>query len=117
MLASLRPWALLTLLCALATVLVAWWALPIVVAGWTLARPRHGGVLQAALAAATAWAAILLWSSRSGPVGAMATLLGDLLGTTGPAVLGLTLGYGALLAGGAALLARAIIPPPARRGT
>jgi hypothetical protein len=101
----------LTLLCAAGTYLVGWWAVPIIAAGWTLALPRPGVILNAAFAAATAWGLLLLVQSQRGPIAEVGTLLSAILGTNTVAIYALTLLYGALLAGSAALVARAINPP------
>jgi spore maturation protein SpmB len=114
MISTLRTALLLTALGAAATALVGWWGLPIVTGVWTVALPRRGSIVAAVLAGAAAWAILLAVAARSGHVGEMATLLGEILGTTGGAVIVLTLTFGALLAGSAALLARGINPPVAR---
>lgn len=111
---TLRTALILTVLGTAATALVGWWGLPVVTGVWTLALPRRGSVLASVLAGTAAWGILLGIAARSGRVGQMATLLGEVLGTSGGAVLALTLAYGALLAGSAALLARALNPPPLR---
>ncbi len=113
--AFLRAWGALSVLCALATVFVGWWAVPIVVALWSALVPRVGGVAAAALGGATAWAALLLMQNRAGRITEVAELLGAIIGTSGLALLALTVLYGALLAGSTALLVRALVPPR-RRG-
>ncbi len=108
--AVLRSWLLLTILCAIATVLVAWWAVPVVVAVWTALLPRRGGVLTATAAGAAAWGGLLLFAARNGRIDDVAALLGAILGASAWSVVALTLLYGALLAGSAALVVRALIP-------
>ncbi len=108
--AFVRAWLAQSLLCTAATVLLGWWAVPIVAAGWSMLVPRVGNVLAATLAGAAAWTALLLVGSRSGRIGSVADLLGAIVGTSGVAMLVLTVLYGALLAGSAALLAHALIP-------
>lgn len=115
---ALGSFVALTLLCAVGTNLTGWWAVPIIAAGWTLALPRHGAVLTASAAGAAAWALLLAVASRSGRIDDIATILAGILGTQQFAIYALTLLYGSLLAGSAALVARAINPPPVRsRGT
>lgn len=115
----LLDWALLTLLCTAGTALAGWWAVPVIAGVWTLALPRRGGVLTATAAGAAAWAILLLIAARSGRVDDVALLVASILGTKSSAVYALTLLYGALLAGAAALVARAFNPPsaPRSRGT
>lgn len=107
----LRHTALLALVAALATVFVGWWTVPLVAGIWTLAVPRRGSALSAALAAAAAWSALLAIAARSGPIGGVADLMGQVLSVPPPAVITLTVAYGALLAGSAALVAQAVRPP------
>jgi hypothetical protein len=112
---TLQSWLVLTALCAVGTVLVAWWAVPIISAIWALALPRRGGVLTATAAGACAWGLLLAVAARNGRIDDVAELTGAILGTSALAVVALTVLYGALLAGSAALVARAIIPVTARR--
>src|SRR5690606_6628045 len=95
----IRSWLLLSATCGVATILIGWWAVPIVTAVWTLALPQRGGVLTATLAGATAWGAILLFAARTGRIDEVASVLGGIFGTSGAAVVALTLCYGALLGG------------------
>ena len=99
---------------ALATALIGWWTVPIVAAAWTYALPRRAGVLYAALAGAFAWGVLLVWASQSAPVTPVDTLLTQILGVPARSLIALTLAYGALLSGAAALLVQAIRPPQPR---
>lgn len=95
----------------LATVFGGWWTLPIVAAIWTLARPgARRPEVTVGLAAAAAWAALLLWLGASGSVGTLARLLGGIFGTPAVVVVALTLIFPALLAGSAASLVAALRP-------
>ncbi len=95
----------------LATVFGGWWAVPIVAAIWTLAQPkaRRPGP-TAGLAAAAAWAALLLWLGVSGSVGTLARLLGAIFGAPAVVVIASTLIFPALLAGSAASVVAALRP-------
>ncbi len=99
---------------AVATVVAGWWAVPLVAGLWTLAAPRRAAVIYAAIAAAIAWGALLAWTSRIGPVGAVDGLLARIMNLPRGGLVGLSLFYAALLAGAAALLAQAIRPAPFR---
>lgn len=95
----------------LATVFGGWWALPIVAAIWALAQPeaRRPGA-TAALAAAAAWMALLLWTGASGSIGPVARLLGGIFGTASVVVIAFTLVFPAVLAGSTASLVAALRP-------
>ena len=110
-----RHTTLLALVTALATVFAGWWTVPVIAAIWTLVAPRRGSVLSAALGAAVAWAALLAIAARSGPVAALADLMGQILNASAAAVIALTVAYGALLAGSAALVAQSVRPAATRR--
>jgi hypothetical protein len=101
----------LVLTFSVATVLGGWWTVPLVSGLWTLAAPRRAAVLYATFAAVLAWGALLVWTARGGPVGAVDRLLAQIMNLPSHAMIGLTLLYAALLAGSAALLAQAIRPP------
>ena len=87
---------------ALGTWAFGWLALPaiglVVGAGRISARP----VATAASASLIAWAALLAYDAATGPVAALADLLGGVLGVSGALVIGLTLAYPAVVAGAAA---------------
>lgn len=100
----------LVLTLAIATVVVGWWAVPLVSGIWTLAAPRRAAVLYASFAGAAAWGAMLLVIARGGPVGAVDALLARIMNVPSHTLTGLTLMYAALLAGSAALLAQALRP-------
>jgi hypothetical protein len=94
-----------------ATVFVAWWAVPVVAFAWTLATPRRAAVFYAAFAGATAWGALLSWMSRSAPIGQVDALMAQIMDVPERSIVLLTLTYAALLAGSAALVAQSIRPP------
>lgn len=100
----------LILTIAIATVVVGWWTVPVIAGIWTLAAPRRAAVIYAAFAGAAAWGVTLLLIARVGPVGAVDGLLAQIMNVPPRTLIGLTLAYGALLAGSAALLAQAIRP-------
>jgi hypothetical protein len=100
----------LALVLALTTIVAGWWTIPIVSGLWTLAAPRRAAVLYAVAAGAIAWGALLLWTARAGPVGAVDTLLAQMLHIPPRALIGLTMLYASLLSGAAALVAQAIRP-------
>lgn len=104
-----------TLALAVATVLVGWWAVPVVAALWTILTPRRAAVIYAAFAGAMSWASLLMLQARGGPVGAVDRLVAQLLNVPGRTLIVLTLLYAALLAGSAALLAQALRPARAKR--
>lgn len=100
----------LALTIAIATTLVAWWTVPIVAAIWTVVYPRRGAVLYASVAGALSWGAMLLWTSRGGPVGHVDRILADIMGAPDRGLIILTITFAALLAGSAALVTQAVRP-------
>jgi hypothetical protein len=60
---------------SVATAVAGWWTVPLVSGLWTLAAPRRAAVIYAAFAGALAWASLLAWTARAGPVGALDRLL------------------------------------------
>lgn len=103
-------WIAMTTTIAIATVFGAWWATPIVSAIWMFTLPRRGGTTIAAVSGASAWGLLLLIARRSGPIGALDTVLSGTLGLPPRSGLILTILYAALIAGAAALVAQAIRP-------
>jgi hypothetical protein len=106
----LAAWIGLALVIAVTTALLGWWTVPVVSALWTLALPRRGGVIIAALSGAAAWGTLLLLLRRDGPVGEVDRVLSGTLQLPPGAAVGLTLAYAALLAGAAALVAQSLRP-------
>lgn len=106
----------LILTLSIATVVLGWWSVPVVAGVWTLAARRRAAVIYASFAGAAAWGSMLLVIARVGPVGAVDGLLAQIMHVPQHALIELTMLYGALLAGSAALLAQAIRPPGAGNG-
>lgn len=102
----------LTLAFAAASML-GWWAIPATAALWGILRPiARRPALFAAAAASLAWAAWLLVDALSprGDFTGLAGRLAGILTLPAPALLALTILFGALLAGTAAYLAGALAP-------
>ncbi len=106
----LAMWLGLALAIAAATVVAGWWMVPLVSLAWTLAMPRRGGVLVAALSGAAAWGLLLLLVRRNGPVGVLDGVLSGTLQLPAGGAIALTLVFAGLLAGSAALVAQSIRP-------
>ncbi|HKS06696.1 MAG TPA: hypothetical protein VJR92_10320 [Gemmatimonadaceae bacterium] len=100
-----------TLTLIITTVFVGWWTVPVVAFVWTLATPRRAAVIYAAFAGAMAWGALLSWMSRTAPIGAVDSLMAQIMDVPQRSIVMLTLAYAALLAGSAALVAQSIRPP------
>lgn len=91
---------------AVATFGLGWWAVPIIAAAWGFFSTDPARVRNVALAAALGWATLLILDAVRGPVSAMGTQLGAVMGLP-PVVLYLvTLVFPALLALCAAMIAR-----------
>jgi hypothetical protein len=102
-------WAVLVTAFVLGTALVDWWTVPVVAGAWGLVtaydqRPWR----TAAIAAAAAWALLLVLSATRGPLLVLAGLLGGIFGLPGFAVVLLALIFPVLLAWSAAGLVSAL---------
>lgn len=106
---------MLTLAFAAAAVL-GWWAIPATAALWGILRPvSRRPALVAAASAALAWSGWLLADGLSprGDFSALATRLAGIFSLPAPGLIAVTVLFAALLAGGAAYVAGAIVQ---RRG-
>lgn len=98
---------LLTLALALGTWGLGWWTVPAIGVVWgAVAPPADRPGRTAALAAAFAWAALLGRAALLGPIGPLAAKVGAIFGLPGVALLLLTVGFAAALAGAGAATAR-----------
>ena len=94
---------------AMLTMLVAWWMVPVAGAAWTLwRRGQPAAALEAGIAAAVAWGALLLVVAVRGPVAQVATQVGGVVGVPGAVLVLLTLLFPFALAWSAARLAMAL---------
>ncbi len=88
---------------ALLTAFVDWWAVPILGMVWGLLATRETRpIVTAAASAALGWAVLLVWTGLHGPVGAVATKVGGVMGIPGWLLVVVTLLFPAVLAGGGA---------------
>jgi hypothetical protein len=101
---NLLSWIVLIVAFAAFTILVGWWAVPVVGAAWGLLANRRGAWRAAAASAAIAWA-ILLASAVFDALGLVMSQLAGSLRLPTLIIAILTLGLPALLAGSAAELA------------
>jgi hypothetical protein len=104
MLVKLVKGVLLAEAFAVATFGLGWWTVPIIAAAYALASTNPNRARTAAVCALGGWATLLLLDTAKGPVGAMATRLGGVMGLPGFVLLLLTLIFPALLAWSAATL-------------
>lgn len=96
---------LLTLAMVAGTVVVGWFAVPVIGLAWGVWRRREGGgAAIAACAAAVAWGSLVAWDASVGPAGELARRVGGVMRIPGWAFTVLTILYPALLAPGAAWL-------------
>ena len=89
---------------AVATYGIGWWSVPIIAAAWALFSSDAKSARFAALCAAGGWATLLLLDVAKGPVAAMASRLGGVMGVPSVVLLLVTLLFPALLAWSAAAL-------------
>ena len=93
----------------LGTVLLDWWAVPLVGATWgLLASPKTQPAIIAALGGALGWLLLLGWVAPHGSLPTVATRVGGVLGTGGWGLLALTLAYPLVLSGAGAALGGAL---------
>lgn len=92
---------------AIGTWVLGWWSIPVfaAVAG-VLSRHAPGQATAAGVAAAVAWGVLLAWSALHGSVWSFASQVGGAVGMSGVTLIILTLGFPALLAWLAAVLAQ-----------
>lgn len=91
--------ALLALSFAIGTWILGWWAVPLFAAlAGAMARHVRRQGMAAGLAAAVAWAALLVWSSTEGSVWSFSRMAGGAMGMSGVALLVVTLVFPAALA-------------------
>ncbi|HET7188880.1 MAG TPA: hypothetical protein VFI52_12040 [Gemmatimonadaceae bacterium] len=94
---------------AVLTWLIGWWAVPLVAAFvGSVLYLRAGIAWRMALAAAIAWALLLLVDATTGRLGVAATTLGGVLRVPGVVLVLITLAFPALLAWSAATVAIAV---------
>jgi hypothetical protein len=99
----------LSVVMAISTIVVGWWAVPIVAAIYGVnSRGQAGSGRTAALAAVLAWGVFLAWDII-GPAEAQAGLIGEAMGLPAFGLPVLTLVFPALLAWSAAHLAGALV--------
>lgn len=98
----------LALAMVLGTGLFGWWSVPVLALGYGVWRGEEPAAAFAALAALMAWGALMAWNWLSGPVLALASSLGEVMGLPGWSLLLATLLFPVVLAGAAATLGAAI---------
>lgn len=83
-----------------ATILLGWWGVPVLGAVWgVVGRSTRYPAVTAAVAAATGWALILVWTAAVGPLARLVEVLGGIAGVPGAVFVTLTLVVPAMLAG------------------
>ena len=101
--------ASIALVLAAATILLGWWAVPILAClGGLVLRPQAWDSARAALAAVVAWAAILAWTAATSPLAKLLHQLSSLMHLPGWALIAVTLVFPMLLAWSAWTLGREV---------
>jgi hypothetical protein len=96
--------------CAIATVVLGWWSVPVVAVAWALVRRGAPSTSSlAAVAAALAWGALLASVAARGPFGTLATQLAGVMALPTVVLPLVTLIFPALLAWSAAQLTSALV--------
>jgi len=100
---------LIALVLAAATILLGWWAVPIVACvGGLLLRPQAWDGARAALAAVVAWGAILGWTAATSPLAKLLHQLSSLMHLPGWALIAVTLVFPMFLSWSAWILGREV---------
>jgi hypothetical protein len=107
--------AIVSVAMAVLTWVIGWWGIVLgaVVVGFAF-RVQGGGGWRVALAAALAWAALLVVDAAGGPFARLAHTLGGVMRVPGPALIAITLLFAAALAWSAATVAALLsgsLPP------
>jgi micrococcal nuclease len=102
---------------AVATSLIAWWCVPLVAAGWALARAPRPVVAQATIGAGLGWTMLLALNAVAGDVALAATRMGAVLEIPGPALVAATVGFGMVLAASGASLTAVLVARAPRAPT
>jgi hypothetical protein len=99
---------LLALAFALGTLVIGWFALPIVAVAWGAIADRERASLDAVVAAAVAWGALLVLAMFTGAIGEVARVIGGVVGVPSWVPIVATLLFGVALAWSAAVVGREI---------
>lgn len=90
---------------ALGSILVGWWAVPMIGAVYGLVPgSSRWPTLLAGAGAGLGWAALLVWTATQGAAVQLSSKVGAILGLPAPGLFGVTVLFAALLAGSAATL-------------
>lgn len=99
--------ALIGVAMAIGTWVLGWWAVALLGAVWGVLRRGRPRFWTAALGAVVGWWLLMLYDAAVGPVGRVATLLGDIFGVGGWGMVAIMYLFPLLLAGCAAQVAGA----------
>lgn len=99
---------LLALAFALGTLVIGWFALPIVAVVWGAIADRERASLDAAVAAVVGWGALLVLAMFTGAIGEVARVIGGVVGVPSWVPIAATLLFGVALAWSAAVVGREI---------
>lgn len=109
----MRAWFIRSVIVAAAagagTVLLGWWAVPLIGGLYGLRPGRTGwAAAEAATGAALGWVMLIGWTAAQGPVEVLATRVGGVFGIPGVGFIGATILFAALMAGAATELVRGL---------
>jgi hypothetical protein len=97
--------SLLSLAYSLATVLLGWWAVPLVACVWGVYEKEElRPALIASVSAGLGWALLLAWTALSGPAMVLSERAAGVMGAPGITLIALTLLFPMALAWGAGVL-------------
>ncbi len=101
--------AILSVAFALATVVLGWWAVPVLAGVWgVVARVDERPAVVAALGAGLGWILLLVWTAAQGPAGELAQRAAGVMGIPSALLFLITVLFPMMIAWGAAVLGETI---------
>ncbi len=105
----MRRWLLQVLMLGLAfsfsTLLLGWWAVPMLAGFWGFyEKAEYRPALTASVAAGLGWALLLVWTATQGPMLALASRVSGVMGVPSVSLIALTVMFPMALAWGAGVI-------------
>ena len=96
---------------ALGTLVLGWWAIPVLGAVWGLIGPnKKRAPVLSGISAGWGWVLLLLWTAWQGPLLTLAHRTAGVMGMGTVSILGITVAFSVVLAWAAAVVAAGLRP-------